>query len=75
MHKKDVPGAILIQQKDTDGILPENRDFIVLDAAGPLYGNQSLTDYPGVSTGSECGLQRAVQSDCFPNCQAIAASS
>ncbi len=55
MHKKDALDAIPARYKGMAGIFSGNRDFIVSNATGLLYGKQSITVYQGISIGSGCG--------------------
>jgi hypothetical protein len=55
MHKKDALGAIPRKYSGTAGIVLGNRDFIVSNATGLLYGKRSITVYQDISIGSGYG--------------------
>jgi len=59
MHKKDVPGAILLVLNAMERTHCTNSVFNVCNAGERLYGKLSTTASRGASIGLNCGSLRA----------------
>ena len=61
MHKKDVPGAILLMLNAMERMRCTNSVFSVCNASERLSGKLSTTASRGASIGLNCGSLRAAR--------------